>query len=84
MKASHSLQNEFWWIFPVSEEIVPSLSTGWDKHGDSSAVKKSYKSGGVVISDGLGITKSLQGRVTLDDLILQGALESNIKSNVKL
>ena len=47
-------------------------------------IEETYKSGGVVISDGLGITKSLQGRVTLDDLILQGALESNVKYNVKL
>ena len=36
-----------------------------------------YKSRGVVISDGLCITKGLQSRVTLDDLILQGSLKRN-------
>lgn len=33
-----------------------------------------HKSGGVVIPDGLGITKGLQSRVSLNDLILQGTL----------
>ncbi len=35
---------------------------------------RAYESGGVVISDGLGIAKGLQGRVSLDDLILQSTL----------
>ena len=47
-------------------------------------IEETYKSGGVVISDGLGITKSLQGRVTLDDLILQGTLESNNPTLIKM
>ena len=34
-----------------------------------------YKSRGVIVSDGFGIPKSLQSRVGLDDLILQGPLQ---------
>jgi len=33
-----------------------------------------YKSGGIVVPDGLGIAKGLQGRIGLDDLILQSTL----------
>lgn len=33
-----------------------------------------YKARGIVVSDGLGVPKSLQHRVCLDDLILQGPL----------
>ena len=40
----------------------------------SSATTNTHKSRGVVIPDGLGITKGLQSRVSLDDLILQGTL----------
>lgn len=37
-------------------------------------IDQTYKSGGVVISDRLGISKGLQGRISLDDLIFQGSL----------
>ena len=35
---------------------------------------ETHKSRGVVVPDGLGITKGLQSWVSLDDLILQGTL----------
>ena len=38
-----------------------------------------HKSGGIVVSDGLGIPKGLQSRVSLNDLILQSTLT---KSNI--
>ena len=31
-----------------------------------------YESGGVVVTDGLGVTVSLEGRVGLDNLLLEG------------
>jgi hypothetical protein len=37
-----------------------------------------YKSRGVIVPDGFGIPKSLQSRVSLDDLILQGPLRVKI------
>lgn len=47
-----------------------------DRHVYIGAISsaQAYKSGGVVISDGLGISEGLQSRVGLDDLILQSAL----------
>lgn len=43
-------------------------------------LNSTHKSGRVVISDCLGITKGLQGRVGLDDLILQGTLKTKCLS----
>lgn len=37
-----------------------------------------HKTGGVVVPNGFGIAKSLQDRVRLDDLILQGALWEDV------
>ena len=34
-----------------------------------------YEARRVVVADGLGVSKRLHGRVGLDDLVLQGALE---------
>lgn len=44
---------------------------------------ETYKSGGVVVPDSFGITKSLQSRVGLDDLVLQGALSQEGPSQRK-
>lgn len=43
-------------------------------------LNSTHKSGRVVISDCLGIAKGLQGRVGLDDLILQGTLKTKCLS----
>lgn len=37
-------------------------------------VKGTHEAGGVVVPHGLGVAEGLQGRVGLDDLVLQGAL----------
>lgn len=39
--------------------------------------EETHKSGGVVISDGFGVSKSLQSRVGLDDLIFQSTLHTS-------
>ena len=41
-----------------------------------SPTKATHKAGRVVIAQGLGIAESLHGGVSLDDLILKGALEA--------
>ena len=38
----------------------------------SSKKKNTYEARGVVVSDGLGVTVGLQGRVGLDNLLLEG------------
>ena len=42
--------------------------------GPTTATAHTYKARGVVVPGGLGISESLQHRVCLDDLILQGPL----------
>lgn len=43
--------------------------------GQLAVVSYTHEAGGVVVPDGLGVAKGLQGRVGLDDLVLQGALQ---------
>lgn len=40
---------------------------------------QTYKTWGIVISQGFGISKSFQGWVCLNDLILQGSLEIKVE-----
>lgn len=40
---------------------------------------QTYETWGIVVSQGFGISKSFQGWVCLDDLILQGSLEIKVE-----
>lgn len=56
------------WRWHLSPQVPP------DGPRPTGPTPTTHESGRVVIADGLGVAKGLQGRIGLDDLVLQGAL----------
>lgn len=57
--------------FPI---VYSSYCVFWSWIVEKKKRKVPHKTRGIVVPNGFGIAESLQDRVSLDDLILQGAL----------
>lgn len=71
-----------YWIYEDKKETTSHIKNIWiESENDWNtarntvhAGRSTYKTGGVVVTDGLGVTPGFQRRVSLDDLVLQVTL----------